>query len=485
MGVRTKGLLTALACLGVMGLGSTAWAGSCQQVCNDHTTLASTQCEREQVECHTVIEEYDCGYYSDYGYHETEYRYLVDQIAYDTAQICQWNYESCSVVSHEPMTCGLFGVFYTPPPQVPMSPSCTLAPEVDRPQSQPQRDGDNGFFGVKHSVDFKTSYKKDTNTASIGVAYKLIGRAGDSSKEIAKLEVGNEIHPGTPDKLSAKFYVLGQQVWTDTSGYKYNTAPLSTLFPQDPPGSKKFGNWEQNFTPNARTTVWVGPIPVTMRLSIVGKLKIETKFGVINDTDEVPVGLKVFAGPSASLAAKVEAYINLLIAQAGVRAQVNVISAGFYPGAQLYINHPTRLVHTEMKLESNAKALDGFIGVFARVWTPWSGWNEASNNWYWGPAWEWQLRPEPGAPASVVCTQVTCGDASCGAGENSYNCETDCGPPPPPPPPSYCGDGVCNGDEYNWCSDCFTGNECPPYDPYGDSTHYPWPPEEQEICQAY
>jgi hypothetical protein len=482
MGVRSRGVLTAWACLGLLGGALEARADACNAVCNNHTTLASTPCEKEQVECHTVIEEYDCGFYSNNGYHETEVRYQVDQIAYEQAQICQWPYESCSVVGNTPMTCGDFGVFYSPPPDVPLSQSCTPVPNVDRPQSAPEKDGNNGFFGVKHSVDFKAGYKKDTDTASIGISYKLIGRAGGSSNEIAKLEVGNEIKPNTPDKLSAKFYVLGQQVWTDTSGYKSTTAPFSSIFPKDAPGSKKFGNWEQNFTPQAKTTIWVGPIPVTMRLYIVGKLKIETKFSVINEESSLlPVGMKVLAGPSASLYAKVEAYINLLIAQAGVRAQVNIIQAGFYPGAQLFLNHPSRLVHTELKLESNAKALDGYIGVFARVWTPWSGWKEASQNWYWGPAWEWTLRQEPGAPSPVACHQVTCGDFVCGAGESSYNCEADCGAPPPPPPPTYCGDGMCSWDEQGWCGDC-PPMECPQNtDPYGQ----PGPRQYEQVLCSY
>jgi hypothetical protein len=431
----------------------------CAQLCNDFSTIAATPCDTPVDECQQNEYYYDCSYQDCY----TDY-YGNSSGCSDVSQVCVGYQTSCRAIGYYDNTCGNFGVYFTPPPPVALAAGCVSAPTAggtqQAQQNGQQSSGDKKFFGIEHDIKFTNDAKNiKKGELKFGADFILKGRAGSFQNELAKLSVTNAISSGQPDQLDAKFYVLKFQVWGDQESKSTerpaDAGPLAGFFPPDPHGPKKKDRWERTFV-DVQQTFFLGPVPVTTRLRVNGKASIETKFDAIKEAgSQLPVGLYAAVGPQATLSGMAEAYINLLIAHAGARANVNVITAGFYPGAKLYINHPTKLVHAKLLLSSSARALDGSLTLFARVWLPFR-WREYGTSWNWGPAWKWDWSSDDKPP---TCTFVTCGNGACDGGESFTVCPADC-PPPPPPPPPVCGDGACDPTEYGWCGDCGSTGYC-------------------------
>ena len=432
---------------------------ACASLCTDFSTTADVPCDTPVEACEQKEFYYDCSYEDCY----TDY-YGNSGGCSQVSQVCTGYETSCRTIGYYDNTCGKFGVFFTPAPPVPLAGACGTAPTAagskqDQKDGQ-QSSGDKKFFGIETDIKF-TNDAKEINKGALkfGADFVLKGRAGSFQNELAKLSVTNSTELGKPDQIDAKFYVMKFQVWGDqevkSTERPADQGPLAGFFPPDPAGPKKKDRWERTFI-DWRQTFWLGPVPVTTRLRVNGKASIESKFDLFKEQGStLPVGLYAAVGPKATLSGMAEAYVDALIAHAGARANVNVITAGFYPGAKLYINHPTKFVHTKLMLSSNAKALDGSLTLFARIWVPFR-WREYGTTWGWEPAWKWDWKTEDD-PAK--CTQVTCGNGACDGGETTAICPADC-PAPPDQPGPVCGDGQCDTSEQGWCGDCGTGGYC-------------------------
>jgi hypothetical protein len=153
---------------------------------------------------------------------------------------------------------------------------------------------------------------------------------------------------GTSASDTITFKVLGQTLWSHTGA-----------------GSFVYANsWAKTLV-SAGTTIWVGPVPVSISGSASAGLALNASMGFANSR------LAANVTPSGNVKATASAGVNLVVASAGVAANLNLIKASFPAVAALKLVPAANGLGTigyDVDVDASINSLSGNVELWAKVW---------------------------------------------------------------------------------------------------------------------
>ena len=204
------------------------------------------------------------------------------------------------------------------------------------------------------------------------------GNSTFGSGYLGKFTLGAVAGAGANDKLSAEAYGKADvTVFSLTKGieakayaqvqntaFSYNAyfkAAGSTLW--SPSGTTNLTiakSWSQTLV-NASTLIWIGPVPVTLSASGKGAIGITGGLGYSAAT------LSATAKPYGNLTASATAAINLVVASAGVTANLTLINAAVPAVASMKLLASNQFQYT-VDVDAQISSLSGNVQAWAKVW---------------------------------------------------------------------------------------------------------------------
>ena len=204
------------------------------------------------------------------------------------------------------------------------------------------------------------------------------GNSTFGSGYLGKFTLGAVAGAGANDKLSAEAYGKADvTVFSLTKGieakayaqvqntaFSYNAyfkAAGSTLW--SPSGTTNLTiakSWSQTLV-NASTLIWIGPVPVTLSASGKGTMGITGSLGY------TAAALSATAKPYGNLTASATAAINLVVASAGVTANLTLINAAVPAVASMKLLGSNQFQYT-VDVDAQISSLSGNVQAWAKVW---------------------------------------------------------------------------------------------------------------------
>ncbi len=199
-------------------------------------------------------------------------------------------------------------------------------------------------------LDWRESFEKTWTNKYFGVGLSLEGAAaidrrgavGEARATLPVFLVGKrfelldaELYSQTaPHDTSKSRYSADVRV-LDRSIYSAGVTDPSYTYVED---------FSKSETVEAKTTVWVGPVPITFTAGATGVVGFRAEFHA--DT----AGLAISEGPYAEATAFGEAKVDLLVARGGVRGNMQIVRDDFVARAA-----------AQVQVVGNGEALDGIL----------------------------------------------------------------------------------------------------------------------------
>ena len=204
------------------------------------------------------------------------------------------------------------------------------------------------------------------------------GNSTFGSGYLGKFTLGAVAGAGANDKLSAEAYgkanvtVFGGTKGIEAKAYaqvqntafSYNAyfkAAGSTLW--SPSGTTNLTiakSWSQTLV-NASTLIWIGPVPVTLSASGKGAI------GITGGLGYSAAALSASAKPYVNLTGSATAAINLVVASAGVTANLTLINAAVPAVASMKLLGSNQFQYT-VDVDAQISSLSGNVQAWAKVW---------------------------------------------------------------------------------------------------------------------
>jgi hypothetical protein len=218
----------------------------------------------------------------------------------------------------------------------------------------------NDIFGAGYSVNAtitatvaNTVVPKKLEAVAEG---KVYGKAFNTEKELVRGRASIVGQLNGSNSGTAALYALGQQIWsTGLSGFAANslvgTTPRNTF-------STTPVDWSRTFFSVSKTFM-IGPVPVTVKASLSGGVKI-TVSGNVSPT---VASLNLTPGGFASVTAS--AAVNIIIASFGVSSTLSLINAALPTLGEL--TWPSCVLNWKLKSDLTFSALSGNVEAFVKV----------------------------------------------------------------------------------------------------------------------
>lgn len=208
----------------------------------------------------------------------------------------------------------------------------------------------NSKFGAGYSASLTLNATGASGTANDRISAEAKGTANvtvlGATGGLEGYAYGKIQNTTASDNMYLK--VLGTTVWSHTGATTMSASP----------------SWSRTLA-SASTLIWLGPVPVTLSASGSGTLGVQASFGYSGGA------LTAKARPYGNLKATASAGVDLLVAAAGVSANLTLINASLPAQASL-----TLLTAADGKsqfgynldLDAALNTLSGNVQLWAKVW---------------------------------------------------------------------------------------------------------------------
>ena len=208
----------------------------------------------------------------------------------------------------------------------------------------------NTTFGAGYSASFTLNATGATGTANDRISAEAKGKANvtvlGATGGIEGYAYGKIQNTTASDTMYLK--VLGATVWNHSGAATMSANP----------------SWSRTLA-SASTLIWLGPVPVTLSASGSGTLGVQASFGY-------SAGVLAAKGrPYGNLKATASAGIDLLVASAGVSANLTLINASLPAVASLSLATATdgkSQFKYDLDLDASLNTLSGNVQLWAKVW---------------------------------------------------------------------------------------------------------------------
>jgi hypothetical protein len=208
----------------------------------------------------------------------------------------------------------------------------------------------NSTFGSGYSTSFTLNA-----TGASGTAYDRISAEAKGTANVTVLGATGGLEGYAYGKIqnttaSDNMYlkVLGATVWSHTGAATMSVNP----------------SWSRTLA-SASTLIWLGPVPVTLSAKGTGTIGVQASFGYTG-------GLLVAKGrPYGNLKATASAGVDLLVAAAGVSANLTLINASLPAQASLSLATAAdgkSQFRYDLDLDASLNTLSGNVQLWAKVW---------------------------------------------------------------------------------------------------------------------
>jgi hypothetical protein len=228
----------------------------------------------------------------------------------------------------------------------------------------------NSIFGAGYSLNAVVTAETATQSAEKKVQAvaegKVFGTAFSTEQELVRGRANVTGQQGGANSGTAALYLLGQEIWSSSLYATYSPPPI---------------NWSRTFF-NASKTFMIGPVPVTVKASLAGGVKL-TVFGQIG-----PTVAKLSATPGGWSNVTASASVDVIILAIGVEGSLVLINATLPSSGELF--WPVCTLDWTLKSNLDLNTLSGTLKAFAKVrilffkktwWVTIASWPGITRNW--------------------------------------------------------------------------------------------------------
>lgn len=205
----------------------------------------------------------------------------------------------------------------------------------------------NSIFGAGYSINAVITAETATQSAEKKVQAvaegKVFGTAFSTEKELVRGRANVSGQQGGDNSGTAALYLLGQEIWSSSLYATYSPPPI---------------DWSRTFF-NASKRFMVGPVPVTVKASLAGGVKL-TVFGQIG-----PTVAKLSATPGGWANATASASVDVIVLACGIEGSVMLVNASLPSQGELF--WPVCTLDWKLKSDLNLNTLSGTLKAFAKV----------------------------------------------------------------------------------------------------------------------
>jgi hypothetical protein len=205
----------------------------------------------------------------------------------------------------------------------------------------------NSLFGASYVIDASiTATPATADQAKRVDAYadgKVLATAFSYSKEIVRGRAQIQGQQGGANSGNAALFAMGQQIWSGNLYYEFSTTPI---------------NWSRTFF-SASKTFMVGPVPITVKASISGGVKL-TISGQIG-----PTVAKLSADPGGWASVTASASVNIIVAKFGVEGYLTLINVTLPSYGELF--WPVCSLDWTLRSVLNLNTISGNLKLFAQI----------------------------------------------------------------------------------------------------------------------
>lgn len=208
----------------------------------------------------------------------------------------------------------------------------------------------NSTFGSGYSASLTLDATGATGTANDRISAEAKAKANvtvlGATGGLEGYAYGKIQNTTASDNMYLK--VLGATVWSHTGAATMSANP----------------SWTRTLA-SASTLIWLGPVPVTLSASGSGTLGVQASFGYSGGL------LSAKARPYGNLKATASAGVDLLVAAAGVSANLTLINASLPAVASLSLLTATdgkSQFRYDLDLDASLNTLSGNVQLWAKVW---------------------------------------------------------------------------------------------------------------------
>lgn len=232
------------------------------------------------------------------------------------------------------------------PVPIQTQPTTNTAQVFDKSFTRDEKFGNNIFGGgyyinayIKATTATSTTPKK---VEALGEGY-VYGKAFNVEKEIVRGRAYINGQQGGSNTGTAALYAMGQQIWSANLSYSFAPTPI---------------NWSRTFF-NVSKTFMIGPVPVTVKASLSGGVRLTVTGEVSPTVARLNVNAGGFANVSASAA------VNIVIASFGVSSDVRLVNANLPSSGELF--WPFCTLDWKLKSDLQLNYLSGTLQGYAKV----------------------------------------------------------------------------------------------------------------------
>ena len=225
----------------------------------------------------------------------------------------------------------------------------------------------NSLFGAGYAInasitatDASGARAKQVDALAEG---KVFATAFSTQKDIVLGRVQIHGEQGGSNTGTAALYTLGQQIWSANLSYSFSPTPI---------------DWSRTFFSVSKTFM-VGPVPITVKASLAGGVKLAVT-GLVS-----PTVARVMATPAGWSNVTASASVNIIVASFGIEGSLTLINASmpsygelFWPLCDISWTLRSNLVLNTLSGNLDLYAKINFI-FFSKKWTlniaRWSGLN--------------------------------------------------------------------------------------------------------------
>jgi len=228
----------------------------------------------------------------------------------------------------------------------------------------------NNIFGAGYTLDSAVTATPATSTAAKKVEARADGKvyavAFNYQREIVRGRANISGQQGGANSGSAAVFAMGQQIWSANLSYSFNPTPI---------------NWSRTFF-SASKTFMVGPVPITVRASVAGGVKL-TVSGEIS-----PTVARLSATPGGWGNVTASAAVNIIVARFGVEGSLTLINVSLPARGELF--WPVCTLDWVIRTDLSLNTLSGNLKLFAEIrflffkkkWTATiASWTGYTRNW--------------------------------------------------------------------------------------------------------
>lgn len=205
----------------------------------------------------------------------------------------------------------------------------------------------NSLFGAGYHLNAVLTAETATINADkkvVAVAEgKLFAAVFSSEHDLVRGRAQVVGQNGGDNSGTAALYVLGQEVWSTSLYATYSPPPI---------------NWSRTFF-NASKTFMVGPVPITVKASLSGGVKLAVQ-GLIG-----PTVARLSAIPGGWSNVTASASVDVIIVAFGVEGSLALINATLPASGEVF--WPVCTLDWKLKTDLDLNTLSGTLKAFARI----------------------------------------------------------------------------------------------------------------------